>query len=431
MTVSLDFSKAFDTVNHTTLLASLTNTTLRHNTVRWLSAYLRGRMTSCRYNNTTSPHRHMRMGVPQGSRISPFLFNHYVHDYPHSDHLTSSYADDFTDSHSHPDFHTSAAALTDHAARVSQWAERKGLTLSAQKSTVSLFSSDTHQTHSHPVVTLNSSPLPLAENPRILGVTFDPRFTFSPHISSLVSRASPRLNILRALAGTSWGQSKETLVLTYKSLISSLFTYASPIWFPNASTSSIEKLQRIQNAALRISTGCVKMSPIDHLHTETQVLPVHDHLSLLCSQFLTRALQPNHVSHPLVVAPPGPRDKKKTLQKKFLSVVAPYTVGGIIPPDEYKSTLISLHTEAVTRAIASRSPNKVLHTPPPAVADEEKLLPRRLRSTLSQLRSGYCSSLNSFLHRINRARDSLCPSCRGSPHTPAHLFSCTSHPTAL
>ena len=80
---------------------------------------------------------------------------------------------------------------------------------------------------------------------------------------------------------------------------------------------------------------------------------------------------------------------KKTLQKKFLSVVAPYTVGGIIPPDEYKSTLKSLHTEAVTRAIASRSPNKVLLTPPPVVADEEKLLPHRLPSTLSQLRSGY------------------------------------------
>ena len=42
VTVSLDFSRAFNMVNHTTLLASLTNTTLRHNTVRWLSAYLRG-----------------------------------------------------------------------------------------------------------------------------------------------------------------------------------------------------------------------------------------------------------------------------------------------------------------------------------------------------------------------------------------------------
>ena len=106
------------------------------------------------------------------------------------------------------------------------------------------------------------------------------------------------------------------------------------------------------------------------------------------SLFLARAFQPTHVSHPLVVAPSGPRDMKKTLQKMLLSVVAPYTEGGIIPPDEYKSTLKSLHTEVVTRAIASRSPNKVLLTPPPAVADEVKLLPRRLRSILSQLCSG-------------------------------------------
>ena len=65
------------------------------------------------------------------------------------------------------------------------------------------------------------------------------------------------------------------------------------------------------------------------------------------------------------------------------------------------------------------------------VAEEEKLLPRRLCSTLSQLRSGYCSSLSSFLHRVNRALDALCPSRRGAPHTLAYLFSCPSHPTAL
>ena len=431
VTVSLDFSKAFDTVNHTKLLDSLTNTTLRHNTVRWLSAYLKGRMTSCRYNNTNSPYRHMRTGVPQGSCISPALFNHYVHDYPHSDHLTSSYADDFTDSHSHPDYNTSASALTDHATRVSSWAEQKGLSLSAPKSTVSLFTSWTRQTHCHPQVTLNSSLLPLAEHPRILGVTFDPHLTFSRHIASLISRATPRLNILRALAGTSWGQSKETLIITYKSLIHSLFTYAAPTWFPNTSPSYIQKLQRIQNTALRISTGCVKMSPIDHLHAETQVLPVQDHLTLLCSQFLARALQPSHVSHPLVTSPPSPRNIKHTLHSKFHHLVAPYTVGGIIPPDTYTDTLKFLHTGAVARAIASRSPNKVLLTSPPVVAEEEKLLPRRHRSVLSQLRSGYSSSLNSFLERVGRAPDPLCPSCRGAPHTPAHIFICPSHPTSL
>ena len=160
VTVSLDFSKAFDTVNHTTLLVSPTNTTFRHNAVCWLSVYLKGRMISCRYNNITSLHRHMIMLVPQSSRISSVLFNHTVHDYPNSDHLTSSYTDNFTDSHCHSDFHSLASALTDHVAHVSEWAEQKGLTLFTQKPTVSLFSPRTQQTQRHPHVILNSSTSP-------------------------------------------------------------------------------------------------------------------------------------------------------------------------------------------------------------------------------------------------------------------------------
>ena len=49
---------------------------------------------------------------------------------------------------------------------------------------------------------------------------------------------------------------------------------------------------------------------------------------------------------------------KGTLQSKLFSVVAVYTVGGIMTPDEYKSTLKSLRTEAVTCVIASRSPQQ-------------------------------------------------------------------------
>ena len=44
------------------------------------------------------------------------------------------------------------------------------------------------------------------------------------------------------------------------------------------------------DSALRIATGCVKMASIDHLHEETEMLPVQDHLSLICSQYLVIAL---------------------------------------------------------------------------------------------------------------------------------------------
>ena len=429
--VSIDLSKAFDTVNHNTLISILTDSPLRNNTVRWLSAYLRGRLVSCRYNNISSPHRHMHAGVPQGSCISPTLFNHFVSSYPHSSHLTTSYADDFTDASSHTDFTQAASALTEHASRVSEWAENLGLSLSAPKSSVTLFTSDRQQSHTHPTVSLNNTALPLVRHPCLLGVTLDPHLTFTPHISNIVSRAAPRINILKALAGTNWGQQCETIAITYKSIVRSLFLYAAPIWFPNTSTSNINRLQIIQNSALRIATGCLKMSPIQHLHSETKVLPVQEHLSLICTQFLARALQPTHPSHPHVVSPPGPRNMKDTLQSLFLPQVQPHLVEGILPPNSYRQTISSLHSEAVGRVLASSQPNRVLGTVPPPVAAEELSLPRPYRSTLSQMRSGFCLALNSYLKAVERAPSDLCPSCREYPHTSEHVFSCELHPTDL
>ena len=285
-------------------------------------------MSSCRYNNTNSPSCHVRTGVPQGSCISPALFNFFVSTYPRSDVLTTSYADDFTDSCSSPNISDAARSLSAHAQLVGGWAEERGLSISAPKSNVTLFTSDRRQSYHHPSVTLNGSQLPLERNPRILGVTLDPHFTFAPHISSLISRASPRLNILKALAGTTWGQQKETLIVTFKALVRSIFTYAPSIWFPNTSPSNIAMIQTIQNAALRTATGCTKMSPISHLHRETKVLPVKEHLSLLCSQSLAKSPQPSDRFFKTVTLPSGPRNMKQTLQSRFLPTVSPFLVNG-------------------------------------------------------------------------------------------------------
>ena len=80
--MALDFSKAFDTVNHIFLLKQILNTTLDNNSIRWLSTYLRGRTAAVTYLNTTSKQRIIRTGVPQGSVLSPLLFNFYVSDFP-------------------------------------------------------------------------------------------------------------------------------------------------------------------------------------------------------------------------------------------------------------------------------------------------------------------------------------------------------------
>jgi len=82
-----------------------------------------------------------------------------------------------------------------------------------------------------------------------------------------------RLNVIKALSSTSFGHSKESQTVLYKQFILPVLSYASPAWAPDLARSHMEVMQRIQNAALRIATCCVRSIPTAHLHEETKVLP--------------------------------------------------------------------------------------------------------------------------------------------------------------
>ena len=120
-------------------------------------------------------------------------------------------------------------------------------------------------------------------------------------------KASKRNNVLKVLVGTNWGQQEETLLLTYKALGRSIANYAAPAWSTNASDTSFGKIQRTQNEALRIITVSHTMSSIDHLHSETKMLLVEDHLSLLSAQYLVHCLGTENVCYHITTLDHPPR----------------------------------------------------------------------------------------------------------------------------
>ena len=63
---------------------------------------------------------------------------------------------------------------------------------------------------------------------------------------------------------------------------------------------------------------------------------------------------------------------------------------------------------------------------PPSISNSEKELTRKERSTLAQLRSGYCRLLGSYKSRIKNDAD-----CGTTPHDVKHLVVCPAHPTTL
>ena len=169
------------------------------------------------------------------------------------------------------------------------------------------------------------------------------------------------------------------------------------------------------------------MTPIDHLHQETQILPIHEHSNLLCTQYLAKCTDPAHPCHTTIMNSTRPRPMKHTLLSKYSEVLNSSTHH--LPPNAtVKDKLRSIHTTIVEETIDSFQPNRLLNTRPPTISKTELSLPRGPRSILSQLRSGFCSKLNSFQNRIKPLIPNSCPLCNYSPHDVTHLFNCPSNP---
>ena len=237
--------------------------------------------------------------------------------------------------------------------------------------------------------------------------------------------------MLKALCSTSWGPQKETLLTTYKAIGKSVLSYAAPVWTPSLKKSNIDKLQTAQNSALRIATGCHKMSDPHHLHQEAKVLPVKEHSDMLSAQYLASCYQPNHPCHDLTLPLRQPRPMKHTITSRFLAKVSQLIAPGQDGTPDHRKARNRLHTSFVQDTVQGYRPNKVLNSKPPAISDKEKSLPRRVRCTLSQLRSGYSKSLRSYVHRLKPGIRDTCPHCRRGPHDTNHLFHCTSKPVQL
>ena len=171
--------------------------------------------------------------------------------------------------------------------------------------------------------------------------------------------------VKKVLAGTTRGQQKETLQMTYKATGRSIDNYTAPVWSNIASNSSIKKIQTTQNEALRIATGCHLMADIDHIRKKAKKLTVKQHSDLLSEQYLVKCLDQEHVCHNITTREPPPRQMKHTLHTRHFHNVQPLLA------DTKKDSLMAIHTAAVAKAKHAMRDNRVLGDHPPPISSEE------------------------------------------------------------
>ena len=175
--------------------------------------------------------------------------------------------------------------------RLERWFEYWCLPLNPSKYRTSFFSVDPHQAHLQSNFLLLGSRLRFNPTPTFLGVTFDRTLSFSKHVYSLKAKFFPRLKALRCISASSWGPSKESLSVLYKSFLRPLLTYASSGWFPFLCITNITKLERLHQAASRAITGYLSSSPIPLLLSEASLTPLRVTLTHFALSSYERALR--------------------------------------------------------------------------------------------------------------------------------------------
>ncbi|KAK3885147.1 hypothetical protein Pcinc_010628 [Petrolisthes cinctipes] len=401
---------------------------MHNNTKRWLASFLGGRVAHVTFAGQSSNIKNFTNGVPQGSVLSPTLFNLYMHDIPTPQapqiHI-ASHADDITLTCPHRNADTATLILQPYLNTLNAWFTTNRLKIAPTKSTVTLLTNWNAEHRYTPHLTINNTPIPHTHTPKILGITYNTSMTFKQRITTIKNKCMQRLKALRSLASTTFGHNKETTTTVYKQYIRSVMDYASPAWASNLTETHHNTLQTIQNRALKTITGCTATTPPDHLHYETKVLKIKDHLDMRGTQTLAAAsTNPHHPLHYMAQHPHMPRTIKTTPSTRYHSQI----LSSLTPCPPQTNLQKHIHTQITHQSIQTLKNNTRLHARPPDFHPSESSLPREDRVHLARLRCGHHPALLTYQKRLDRAIVDACPGCNTAPHSINHIIEdCNAH----
>ena len=226
-----------------------------------------------RVNGSLSSIRRTSCGVPQGSILSPLLFSILFQNIPEVQNCEiSMYADDIS-AHTISDTIEEATNNMQTAINtIHNWINGSGGKISEEKTKLMYFTNK--RITNIPGITLNNTPLNFVTNYRFLGLILDgPHLTWREHVENLRINCQRKLDVMKSIVGKSWGTSTKHLKLFYTSYIKSRIDYGSVV-YGSASTTTLNKLEIIQNTALRIIGGFRKTTNIVTLQVETNIPPI-------------------------------------------------------------------------------------------------------------------------------------------------------------
>lgn len=247
--VYLDFSKAFDKVNHSLLINKLSYYGIHGCLLRWLTSYLSNRNQLVAVKGYSSSYIPVTSGVPQGSHLGPLLFVIFINDLV--DRLSCPsllYADDLKIFCGIEDARD-CTKLQDDLRTVSDWCLTNKMSLNVNKCCVISFTRK-HSKIIHQYL-ISDKILNRSEIVRDLGVYFDQALTFRAHYDHIVKKSRKLLGFI--IRTTRAFRKPRSILCLFYSLVRSIVEYCCPIWSPHYNV-HVNSIERVQKSCLRYVT---------------------------------------------------------------------------------------------------------------------------------------------------------------------------------
>lgn len=247
--IFLDLEKAFDSVPHDRLLQKLNQIGIRGLGLHWIKSYLSERQCCTKINKRISDPNIIRIGVPQGSILSPLLFNIYIND------LTEKirkglylYADDTIMIISHVNLEYLIETANNALGVIKTWLENNGLKLNISKTEYIIFENINKQVNdSICTIKIGNNIIQRVFKYKYLGLWLDHRLSFDIHtneVSKKLNQACYKIFQSKLLFP------RKTLIEIYHALFYPLVIYGIHVW-GNTSNNNIGRLQVIQKRVIR------------------------------------------------------------------------------------------------------------------------------------------------------------------------------------